>query len=78
MNMPGLSEFQNINGTLYHSNIQKEFDENDNELKHCTKISDPSHKSIISDLLPLSINGLNGPVNILVSSSWDGTVKIWK
>ena len=78
MNMPGLSEFQNINGTLYHSNIQKEFDENDNELKHCTKISDPSHKSIISDLLPLNINGLNGPVNILVSSSWDGTIKIWK
>ena len=78
LNMPGLSEFQNFNGTLYHSSIQKEFDENDNELKHCTKISDPAHKSIISDLLPLSLNGYNGPVNILISSSWDGTVKIWK
>ena len=78
MNMPGLSEFQNFNGTLYHSSIQKEFDENDSELKHCTKISDPSHKSIISDLLPLSFNGSNGPINILVSSSWDGTVKLWK
>jgi WD40 repeat protein len=75
-NMPGLSEFQNFNGTLYHSTIQDEFDEN--ELKHCTKISDPAHKSIISDLLPLSLNGLNGPINILISSSWDGTVKIWK
>ena len=75
-NMPGLSEFQNFNGTLYHSTIQDEFDEN--ELKHCTKISDPAHKSIISDLLPLSLNGFNGPVNILISSSWDGTVKIWK
>ena len=78
LNMPGLSEFQNFNGILYHSNIQKEFEENDNKLKHCTKISDPSHTSIISDLLPLSLNGVNGPVNILVSSSWDGTVKIWK
>ena len=78
MNMPGLSEFQNCNGTLYHSSIQKEFDENNNELKHCTKISDPSHKSIITDLLPLSFNGTNGPINILASSSWDGTIKIWK
>ena len=78
INMPGLSEFQNFNGVLYHSTIQKEFDENENELKHCTKISDPAHKSIISDLLPLSLNGFNGPVNILISSSWDGTVKIWK
>ena len=79
INMPGLSEFQNFNGILYHSSIQDEFDENDDELKYCTKITDPSHKSIITDLLPLSIEGgSSSPVNLLVSSSWDGTVKIWK
>jgi hypothetical protein len=77
LSMPGLSEFQNYNGVLYHTLIQREF-ESDSELKHCTKISDPSHNSIITDLLPLSINGSNGPTNILLSSSWDGTVKIWK
>jgi len=77
LSMPGLSEFQNYNGVLYHTLVQKEF-ESDSELKHCTKISDPSHDSIITDLLPLSINGANGPTNILLSSSLDGTVKIWK
>ena len=76
--MSGLSEFQNYNGTLYHSSIQKEFDENEMDLKYCTKISDPAHNGIITDLLPMSLNGVNSPVNILVSSSWDGTVKIWK
>jgi len=78
MSMSGLSEFQNFNGILYHSSIQKEFDKNDNDLKYCTKISDPSHKSIISDLLPLSLSGNYEPVNLLVSSSWDGTIKLWK
>ena len=78
LNMSGLSEFQNYNGTLYHSSIQKEFDENEMDLKYCTKISDPAHNGIITDLLPMSLNGVNSPVNILVSSSWDGTVKIWK
>ena len=78
MNMPGLSEYHNYNGTLYHSLVQKEFDENESDLKYCTKISDPSHKSIITDLLPLSFNTNNESTNLLVSSSWDGTIKIWK
>ena len=78
ISMSGLSEFQNFNGILYHSSIQNEFDENDNDLKYCTKISDPSHKSIISDLLPLSLSGNYEPINLLVSSSWDGTIKLWK
>ena len=73
-NIPGFSEFQNFNGTLYHSSVQNEFNQEDNELKYCTKISDPSHKSVITDLLPMNING----INMLLSSSWDGTVKLWK
>ena len=73
-NIPGFSEFQNFNGTLYHSSVQNEFNQEDNELKYCTKISDPSHKSVITDLLSMNING----INMLLSSSWDGTVKLWK
>ena len=73
-NTPGFSEFQNFNGTLYHTSVQNEFDQENDELKYCTKISDPSHKSVISDLLPMNLNG----VNLLLSSSWDGTIKIWK
>ena len=79
LNMPGLSEFQNYNGILYHTSVQKEFEESDNDLiRYCTKISDPSHKSIITDLLPLSLNTSIDSTNLLVSSSWDGTIKIWK
>ena len=73
-NISGFSEFQNFNGILYHASEQNEFDREDESLKYCTKISDPSHKSVITDLLPMNING----VNLLVSSSWDGTVKLWK
>ena len=73
-NIPGFSEFQNFNGTLYHTSVQNEFDQENNELKYCTKISDASHKSVITDLLPMNLNG----VNLLLSSSWDGTVKFWK
>ena len=73
-NIPGFSEFQNFNGTLYHTSVQNEFDQEDNELKYCTKISDASHKSVITDIMPMNLNG----VNLLLSSSWDGTVKLWK
>ena len=64
----------NLNGIIYHSSVQKEFDQDDDSIKYCTKISDASHKSVITDLLPMNLNG----VNLLVSSSWDGTIKIWK
>ena len=77
-NIPGFSEFQNFNGILVHTSVQSEFDEEDNDLKYCTKISDPSHKSIITDLLPMNINGRNESTNLLISSSLDGTVKVWK
>ena len=73
-NIPGFSDFQNLNGIIYHSSVQKEFDQEDDSIKYCTKISDASHKSVITDLLPMNLNG----VNLLVSSSWDGTIKIWK
>ena len=73
-NIPGFSDFQNLNGIIYHSSAQKEFDQDDDSIKYCTKISDASHKSVITDLLPMNLNG----VNLLVSSSWDGTIKIWK
>ena len=76
-NMPGFSEYQNYNGITYHSVIQNEFDPN-SDLKFCTKISEVSHKGIISDLLSYSIYSNEGQSNILVSSSWDGTIKIWK
>ena len=77
-NTVGFSEYQNYNGTLYHSSAQKEFDENDDFLKYCTKISDPAHKGIITDMLCLNISDKEPNLNVLVSSSWDGTVKIWK
>ena len=73
-NIPGFSEFQNLNGILYHTSVQNEFDTEDEALKYCTKISDPSHKSVITDLIPMNFNG----VNLLVSSSWDGSIKLWK
>ena len=77
-NIPGFSEFQNFNGILYHTSVQNEFNEEDNDLKYCTKISDPAHKGIITDLLPININGRYEFSNLLISSSLDGTVKIWK
>ena len=73
-NIPGFSEYQNFNGILYHSSVQSEFDKEDEDLKYCAKISDPSHQSVITDLLSMNLNG----VNLLLSSSWDGTIKLWK
>ena len=73
-NIPGFSEFQNLNGILCHTSVQNEFDPEDEALKYCTKISDPSHKSVITDLIPMNFNG----INLLISSSWDGSIKLWK
>ena len=77
MNLPGLSEYQNYNGITYHSVIQNEFEQN-SDLKFCTKISECAHKGVISDLLCYNLNANDIQSNILVSSSWDGTIKIWK
>ena len=76
-NMPGISEYQIFNGVSFHLAAQNEFDENDSVLKYCTKIADASHKSIITDIVPMNV-GNNNNSNLLLSSSWDGTIKIWK
>ena len=73
--MKYLSEYQYFNGVAFHSLTQNEFDENENELRFCTKLADASHKNIISDLLTINVDD---NLNLLISSSWDGTVKIWK
>ena len=78
-NIVGFSEYQNYNGITYHSNVQNEFETNcQGDLKFCTKISDPSHKGTINDLLCYGLNLSDGINNILVSCSSDGTVKLWK
>ena len=80
--MPGLSEYQNYNGVAYHSFKQNEFMDSNNEnsyLGYCTRIADASHKNTITDLLTLNLNGNSSyKNNLLISSSWDGSVKIWK
>ena len=54
----------------------KEFDENMEVLKYCTKISDAAYSNTITDLMAMNINNQN--LNLLLSSSWDGTIIIWK
>ena len=76
--MIGLSEYQYYNGVAFHALAQNEFDESCDELKFCTKLADSSHKSIITDLLPYKITSKDINMNLLISSSWDGTIKIWK
>ena len=78
-NLIGFSEYQNYNGITYHSSIQNEFETNcQGDLKLCTKISDPAHKEIISDLICYGLNFEDGMCNILASGSNDGSIKIWK
>ena len=77
-NMRGISEYQNFNGTQFHTVAHDEFDENDVNLKFCTKMADAAHKNIITDLLPINLNDGDSENNILVSSSMDGTIKLWK
>ena len=77
--MPGFSPYLNYNGVSLHYIPQNEFEGDISNLKFCSRIADSSHKSIITDLLPLSIEGGGKePTNILASSSWDGKIKIWK
>ena len=74
-NMKDISEYQYFNGVAFHFIQHDEFDENSGDLRFCTKLADASHKSIISDLLSFNVKN---DLNVLISSSWDGTVKIWK
>ena len=77
--MNGFSEYQYFNGVAFHALCQNEFDESNEELKFCTKLANASHKNIITDLLQYRItNCKDSNMNVLISSSWDGTVKIWK
>ena len=72
--IPGFSEYQNYNGINYYSS------EKDIKTGYCTRNLDVSHKSAITDLLTFNLNDNIGenPYNCLVSSSWDGTIKVWK
>jgi hypothetical protein len=76
--MPGFSPFLNCNGVSLHYIPQSEFDNGIPNYRFCSKISDASHKSVITDILPMSIDDKNPPTNVLISSSWDGRIKIWK
>ena len=76
--MKGLSEYQYLNGVAFHALVQNEFDESTEELKFCTKLADASHKCLITDILSYSANFKDNKMNFLISSSWDGTVKVWK
>jgi len=72
--MPGISEYQYFNGVAFQKLKQDEFDDGNEKLSFCTKLADAAHKSIITDLLAYNIDHSN----FLISSSWDGTIKIWK
>ncbi len=76
--MPGFSEYLNFNGNAFCATYKNEYDETDENLKYCTRIADPSHTSIITDILPFCVDDKNGCNNLLISSSWDGTIKLWK
>ena len=77
--MPGFSPYLNYNGVSLHYIPQNEFEGDISNLKFCSRIADSSHKSIITDLLPLSIEGgSKEQSNVLASCSWDGKIKIWK
>lgn len=70
------SEYLNYNGISFHLGIQNEFDPSMEILKYCTKISEAAHQNVITDLLTMNISNTNSTV--LLSSSWDGTIKLWK
>ena len=84
----GFSEYQNYNGICYHNFIQNEFLEDEKSqnkfLNYCTRIAGAAHKNVITDIIPISLehesdeNNGDKFTNFLISSSWDGTVKIWK
>lgn len=76
-NCPNFSEFQNKNGVGYHTAVQNEFVDNSGDfLQFCTSLSDASHKDFITDLQVMSLQ--KSDKTVLVSSSWDGAMKIWR
>jgi WD40 repeat protein len=68
------AEYQNYNGISFNLGTHHEFEENLEILKYCVKVSDAAHRNVITDISSLNVSG----VQVLVSSSWDGTIKLWK
>jgi len=71
------SEYQLYNGICFQNNLTSsnyDDDEGISFLKYVTKISEASHKNVITDLQTI----YTANTNLLISSSWDGTIKIWK
>lgn len=71
------SEYQNKNGVVYHSAVQNEFvDDSGIFLQFCTRVSDASHRDYITDLQVMNIQ--KSEKTVLISSSWDGAMKVWR
>ena len=73
--IPGFSDYQNYNGINYYSS------EKNIKSGYSTRNLDVSHKSVVTDLLAFNLDEddyIENPHNFLVSSSWDGTIKVWK
>jgi phosphoinositide-3-kinase regulatory subunit 4 len=72
--IPGFSDYQNYNGINYYSS------EKNIQSGYSTRNLDVSHKSVVTDLLAFNLDDdyTENPHNFLVSSSWDGTIKVWK
>jgi hypothetical protein len=72
-----VSEYQHVNGRFGIRNAD------DDETMMYLRNADAAHRNIITSILPMSFgidsdgSGSN-KVNLLVSSSWDGSIKIWK
>ena len=68
--MSGFSQFLNYNRVFLLQN-----DADDNDIKFWSRIAYCSDKSIsITIIIPMSLD----EKSILVSSSWNGKIKIWK
>ena len=70
--MPSFSHFLNYNRAFLLQN-----DVDDNNIRFCSRIAYCSDKSIIAVVIPMSLDEKSN-TNILVSSSCDGKIKIWK
>ena len=72
INMAGFSQFLNYNGVFLLQN-----DVDDNNIRFCSRIAYSSDKNIITIIIPMSLDEKSN-TNILVSSSCDSKIKIWK
>lgn len=74
----GFGENCQYNGLSFNLTPHNEFDSGDDILKYGTQISDSSHKGIITDITSIPVFLDDSFSTYLLSSSWDGTVKLWK